>query len=128
MVFNLNDYIEKNIDLIDTDLTGFFINTYTDNLNSLALNKIIDTLNKAGINSHNDRNNAMHYILTRHFEDYQGNSTTVTNFIRVNLMNYFGFSLEEIEDYIIANRQEFESEYLHIDQAVSGNWMVYVNE
>ena len=126
-ITNINEYIERNIELIDYDLTGFFINAYTDAINSKDLIGIIVTLNKANINSHNARNNAMHYILTRHFEDYQGHSTTVINFIRQNLINYFGFSLQEIEDYIIANRQEFESEYIHIDQeAISGNWMVYV--
>lgn len=67
---------------------------------------------------------ALHYILTRQFEDYQGDNDFLDSWIRYNLINYLGFTFEEIFTYIIENRNEFISEYIDIAQNAAGIWRV----
>lgn len=118
------EYLEKNIDLIDNDLNGFFINAYTDGINDTDLSTIIEYLDAAEIEHKKYREMALHYILTRQFEDYQGDNDFLDSWIRYNLINYLGFTFEEIFTYIIENRNEFISEYIDIAQNAAGIWRV----
>ena len=121
---NIENYIENNIELIDSSLNDFFINAYTDGINDEYLNAIIHVMTRAGIETTSARQSALHYILTRLFEDYQGEDAFLDYWIRYNLINYFGFTFEEIFTYIIENRNEFISEYIDIAQNAAGIWRV----
>ena len=124
---NIVQYIENNIELIDTDLNGFFINAYTDNISDSDMEFIIKTLETAEISCDSYRENALHYILSMQFECYQGEDTSLDNWIRSNLINYIGFKFEEIYNYIVENRTEFISKYLDIVLDSSNNyWRIKV--
>lgn len=115
---SVDRYIEENIDLIDSSLTDFFINAYADAINDGDFNHILNRFNTAGIEHEADRLSALNYILTRQFEDYYTDKTFLDAWIRVNLINYLGFSFEYIYNYILQNKEALFPSHLKLKDII----------
>lgn len=121
----VDKYIENNIDLIDSSLIDFFINAYTDAINDGDFMHILNRFNSAGIEHGADRLSALHYILTKQFEDYYKDKIFLDAWIRCNLINYLGFPLEYIYNYILENKEELLPSHLELrDPMGTGKWII----
>ena len=112
--------IEKNIDLIDADL-GQFIYTISLDLMQSDFEDILTIFEDAGLDVLNGRKDALHLHISHAAYWFKNNKLpkmTVHSWIADSFYHFVGFTIDEIEDYIIDQRNAFK-EYILITPATS---------
>ena len=120
------EYIELNIDLIDNDLVYFFRATFYDGVVDKSLNEMIQLMESAGINTLDARKEALHQVLISMFKHYEYSAhLPLDEWIETQMVNHMGFSIKEIFDHMIKNKNCFVAEYVCVKYSDEHKcWMV----
>ena len=127
MTNSIKNYIEKNIETLDSNLIYFFIDA-AYNLGEYEMIELITALESAGIETEVYRKAALEYNITYMFSDWinsGGERCPLSALLNAHINNRLGFNLDQIIQYIIINEDKFEE--IEIEK-FSGNPYVYVQK
>lgn len=102
--------IEHNIDLIDSDL-GLFIYSMSMDLTYSDFNDVIATLEDAQLDVFNARLDALHHHINHAaywFKNNHLSKMSIHEWIANSLPHFIGFTVDEIENYIVLHKDKFK--------------------
>lgn len=124
------EYIEHNIDLIDSDLTAFFYNLYnTGAIISTSKDLIIDILEEAHIPTEAPRLAALKDVILDELHYYRHKvvlDVSLLSWVKTMLGWKFGFNPTFIVNYIVQCKSIFSLSKIYFFQNPEGEWSISV--
>ena len=110
----VKNYFEEHISALDRDdWFEFIINAYQD-LKSEEFNQLLEVLKSIEPKFEDKVEPALMYVITRAIEDYCDDDDsysimTIRNFLNKYMRSFFTFDIYYLENYIIANANEWDN-------------------
>lgn len=122
-------FIEKYLDLIDTDdWCDLFLEAY-DELSNQEIVDLIYYLEQAGLNSadiRNGRSGALIYVVYRGMENLSAGNYGFNYFSNINLKNFLGLSFFQMKKFILENETEWPDNVAIVEYD-KGNYDIVVD-
>lgn len=122
MTTNVKNFIETNVELLDSNQFEFFISAY-NGLTLIEQKLLVEALKAAQIDVEKAREDVLRYIITRVMEDIE-REVTLYILIQRHLDGVLGYDSEFISDYILANTSEWDNRI----ERINGEEYVYPQE
>lgn len=94
----VKEYIQRNIDLIETDLYEFYRNLYTKLYNNGFVKRLTDVLEEAGIDTMQVRKDCLYDLFEEICKDVISGADDNLHRLLDDAPNWFGFTLIEVID------------------------------
>lgn len=110
----VKNYFEEHISALDRDdWFEFIINAYQD-LKSEEFNQLLEVLKSIEPKFEDKVEPSLMYVITRAIEDYCDDDRaspilTIHNFLNRYMKSFFTFDIQYLENYIIANANEWDN-------------------
>ena len=125
----VKNYFEEHISALDRDdWFEFIINAYQD-LKSEEFNQLLEVLKAIEPKFEDKVEPSLMYVITRAFEDYDQDwdaapMMTIKQFLNRYMRSFFTFDIYYLENYIIANENEWDNVKKVSDKP---QWRIYQN-
>lgn len=115
----IKEYIQRNIDVIETDLHEFYRNLYTQLYNNGFVKKLTDVLEEASIDTTQAREDCLYDLL----EDICAEATIYEgeqNLHRLldNESNWYGYTIDEVIEFLQHNSFNLRVQLIPIDDKI----------
>ena len=128
----VKNYFEEHISALDRDdWFEFIINAYQD-LKSEEFNQLLEVLKSIEPKFEDKVEPSLMYVITRALEDYDQDwgaqsVMTIRQFLNSYMRSFFTFDIYYLENYIIANANEWDNVRKATSARGSSYWRIYQN-
>ena len=103
----IKNFIEVNVDLLQTDPVEFFHIAY-NGLSHYNQGELVSVLDNAGLNTYAARESVFRYIITMMLDEL-GAKVSLRMFVSRKLAGVLGFKFDEAFNYVLDNEDEWNN-------------------
>lgn len=130
MELDVQLFIEKHLDLIDTDdWHNLFLEAYNELSNQESMH-LIHYLEQAGLNPediHKGRSSALIFIIYKAMENLSAGNYGFNYFSNINLKNFLGLSFFQMKKFILENEDKWPDNVAIVEYD-KGNYDIVVDD
>lgn len=118
----LKNFLETNIDLLESNQTEFFFTAYNA-LSGYNQTRLVELLDAAGLDTYTSRERVFYYVVTRTLEDIEA-PVQLRSLTNRYFAGALGFTTDAAISYILDNKSEWDSQI----KLVNGVFIVYPSD